>query len=119
MPRWRAPRGSESLPTPDAPVAIRYLPPILATLGASLFLLLLFGFFTLLALQFTLALFTETPGESGPSILPGAACGLLTLGLLAAVGYFLHGSIVALRDLGAGPVSFDGTVHQKHSGRGR
>jgi len=119
MPRWRAPRGAESLPTPDAPVAFRYFPPILATLAASLCLTLLFGFFTMLTLQTTLALVTPDPAGSEPSILASAACGLLTLALLAGAGYFVYSTIVAARDLVAQPVYFDGTVHLKHNGRGR
>jgi hypothetical protein len=98
---------------------MRYWPPILVTLGASLVLVLVFALLSYLTLSATIGLFTPVPGDDQPSLIVGGGCGLLTLLLLAATSYFIYASFVAARDLRAHPRTLDGVVRLKHTGRGR
>src|SRR5690348_8083565 len=107
------------LPTPDAPVSVRFWPPILVTLGSSLALVLVFALLSYLTLSATIGLFTPVAGGEQSSPIVGGGCGLLTLLLLAATSYFIYASFTAARDLRAHPRTLDGVVRLKHTGRGR
>ena len=110
-------RGQETLPPGQDRVPIRYLPPLLATLAAAVFLV---GLFALLAyLAGTIAgdnLFN--PGGSGLTF-SSATCALVTLLLVGATLYFANASRLAARDLAAKPVTRDGVITQRYSGIGR
>ncbi len=113
----RPARGQEILPPGQDQVPIRYLPPLLATLAAAVFLV---GLFALLAyLAGTVAsdnLFN--PGGSGLTF-SSATCALVALLLVGATFYFANASRLAARDVAAKPVTCEGVIRQRYSGIGR
>jgi len=113
----RPARGQETLPPGQDSVPIRYLPPLLATLLAALFLV---GLFAVLAyLTGSIAgdnLFN--PGGAGLTF-SSATCGLIAVLLVGATLYFANASRLAARDLAAKPVTCDGVIRQRYSGIGR
>ncbi len=110
-------RGQETLPHGQTTVPIRYLPPLLVTLAAALFLVLLFALLSYLA--------GSVAGDNlfGPQAVgltfSTGACGLVTLLLVGATLYFANATRQAARDLRAQPVTCDGVIVQRHSGIGR
>lgn len=110
-------RGQETLPPGQDQVPIRYLPPLLITLLAALFLV---GLFALLA-YFAGAIAEDNlfnPGGSGLTF-SSAACALVAVLLVGATLYFANASRLAARDLAAKPVTREGVIRQQYSGIGR
>ncbi|MDQ2809439.1 MAG: hypothetical protein M3Z04_21400 [Chloroflexota bacterium] len=113
----RPARGQEVLPPGQDRVPIRYLPPLLATLGAAVFLVALFALLAYLAGSIAEDnLFN--PGGSGLTF-SSATCALVTLLLAAATLYFANASRLAVRDVAAKPLTRDGVIMQRYSGIGR
>ncbi len=118
VPRGPGRHASGAMPGADGPVAFRYLPPVLATFGAAVLLILVFGLISAVLVEVLLAFVAPAPDTPPPSILATGGCGLLTLAFLGATIYFVFAAFVAGRDLPARPVTHTGVVRLKHSGRG-
>jgi hypothetical protein len=112
-------RGQETVASAEDPVPIRYLPPLLATGAGALLITCFFAFFAnaLLRLTYSFAIAPTPEGES--FLLQTGFCGIFTLLVLGATAYFGYASFTALRDMLAHPLTVDGAISGRHTGRGR
>ena len=118
MPRRRPPRGV-TVGAGDAPVPFHYLPPIFASLAGAAFLVLFLGILAYITINITLDIANGNGGEfTGPFFSVGL-CGFAALDLCAGILYFLNAIRLAVLDLGSAPVTREGRIVQRLSGRGR
>lgn len=118
MPRRRPPRGV-TIGAGDAPVPFHYRPPILASLGGALVLVLFLGILAYITTSITLDIAGGQGGEfTGPFFSVGL-CGFALLVLVIGVLYFLNAIRLAALDLASAPVTYEGRVVQRLGGRGR
>ena len=96
----------------------RYLLPILATLGSTLIVILLFTVLAFAAGAFSLRQLTEPTDDTLGSGLTGGLCGLLALILIGSVLFFLEAIVKGVRDLSQPMQRLDGWVDHKYVGRG-
>ncbi|MGI8587338.1 MAG: hypothetical protein ACR2M0_06555 [Chloroflexia bacterium] len=118
MPQPRQSRGQGALPAGEE-VTISYLPPIVATLGSAIFLVVLFGVLTYVSVSILVNLVSDPTQDVAGSLALLGGCGIGSLLLLVITLYFVNAARIAARDLGAKPVHFEGSVVQHHHGRGR
>jgi hypothetical protein len=118
MPRRRPPRGV-TIGAGDEPVPFNYRPPILASLGGALVLVLFLGILAYVAISITLDIASGNGGEfTGPFFSVGL-CGFASLVLCAGILYFLNAIRLAVLDLTTAPVTYEGRIVQRMGGRGR
>ena len=118
MPRRRPPRGV-TIGAGDAPVPFNYRPPILASLGGALVLVLFLGILAFVTINITLDIASGQGGEfTGPFFSVGL-CGFASLVLCIGILYFLNAIRLAVLDLASAPVTYEGRIVQRMGGRGR
>lgn len=109
----------------DGPVeglpAFSYLPPIIATLLATLLVIAVTAVLSFFAFSLAVVQFGQTnaPGGADSAILNGGVCGLLALGGAAITFYFIMALIKGLRDLRSPVFYARGTVVDKRVLGGR
>jgi hypothetical protein len=106
------------MPTMTNPPRVNYLLPILATLGSTLIVIVLFAVLAFAAGSFSLRQLTEPTDDAMGSGLTGGLCGLLALILLGSILFFLEAILKGLRDLTQPMQRLAGWVDEKYIGRG-
>jgi hypothetical protein len=106
------------MPTMNNPPRVNYLLPILATLGSTLIVIVLFAVLAFAAGSFSLRQLTEPTDDALGSGVTGGLCGLLALILAGAILFFFEAIVKGLRDLGQPLQRLSGWVDEKYIGRG-
>jgi hypothetical protein len=118
MPRRRPPRGV-TIGAGDAPVPFNYRPPILASLGGALVLVLFLGILAFVTINITLDIASGQGGEFAGPFFSVGLCGFASLVLCIGILYFLNAIRLAVLDLASTPVTYEGRIVQRMGGRGR
>jgi len=113
------PSNLANLPSSGLP-QVSYRPPLVATLLASLLLLLMAGLLGFLGVSNTITQFGRaSANESGGSFLGAGACGLLSLLSIAGVVYFAMAVRMGVQDLGEKLMYTRGVVAKPRAVSGR